>query len=213
MHTIETAPRNESELGKLGRYELRTMAQNLGLMNSEEAKGAFMQLQNPEMAKQILPALLQYDKAKGGAAPAAKPPQTPVTSETKVPVSNGAGHKQPVNKDDTQGGLGVAQLIEAITRLNVTVSEIATKLHERFDAIEATQEDHTTILRGTNRIAMTGISLSLMLAEEVLKAPRADVVRDAHSDVDGLVTVLAELDPGISNATAEEEEETEEGKE
>lgn len=201
--TIQSLPRNAEELAKKGRFELRRAAEALGLLATEETKGAFMSLSNPAMAEQVLAALQQYDKEKGGGgATAAKPPvRTPVTGEQPAA-------RQPTTASNvTAGGTavpGLAQLVEAITTLNTSIQGMDGGLTDQVQELR-------TILRGQNRILLTAMSLNLFLAEEVLKAPRNEVVKMAHEDVKALVAQLTELDPGIGDATSEEEDEAPEG--
>lgn len=216
-YNVDTAPRDAAELSKIGRFNLRNIATALGLMQNEKEKAEFMALANEQMGAVIAPVLHELDKAKNGspkgaaAKPAEQPVRTPVTSQSR-PAVQAQNQAEPA-----PGAVGVVELVRALDAVKLAVAETSQALQGRFDNVESGLETVRAILKGTNRILLTNMALSLFLAEEVLKTDRAAIIKTAHDDVQGLVASLEELDPGITSGDEEEEEEAgeeaEEGKE
>jgi hypothetical protein len=86
--SIETAPTDVAELALIGRFNVRMLAQKLGIFDSadEAARTAFLAQNFEVQCQQVSDALIEArggKKAKKGAAAAAAPARTPVNSKTK----------------------------------------------------------------------------------------------------------------------------------
>ncbi len=206
--SITDAPRDLEKLQALGRFNLRRLAEELGVFKDEATKGAFMNGTNPQMGQAVYEALVKFDAESGKASAPAAAKRTPVTNgktskppkETETPAASTPGAAPTA---------GIQELLAAIGGLK----EVVEGLSERLDGIEAGQETTNAMVSGTNRLLVTSLTLNLMLAEEVMKAPRNAVLQDAVADTEGVIATLRELDPNLvpDEAEAEEEEETETG--
>jgi hypothetical protein len=204
--TVETAPRDLEGLSVLGRFNLRNLADKLGGFPTEEAKVAFMAGTNDAQAQTVAVLLKKYDEAsgKGGKAAATtekQPPRTPVNGKAKA-----TDKAEAAPADAVTPMVGAAQLLEAMNRLNATMETF----NERLESLEVNTNELAAIARGGNRLRMIGLNLNLMLAEEVLKAPRDEVLKAAVDDVGGVIKLIESLDPSLTANGAEEEEEEEE---
>lgn len=196
---IDTAPRELEALTKTGRYNLRTVATQLGLMEGEKAKQAFMSLSQEEQAKAVLAALLEKD---GGGKKAA---------------SNGAAVRQPSNKGAkatttkaatsdaavaSAGDVGAAQVIALLSGIKESLDSLA----ERLESVEGSVEGLESHVAGTNKLVSVALSLNLTLAENILGAPPAAVLQTSIDDVAGIEPALRAF-LGEDEEGGEEEEE------
>lgn len=82
--SIQSAPREQAALAKLGHFQLRKLADALGKLQSEEEKMAFHGLTTPEAkASEVAKYLEEWDRTHGG-PPAVATPVTPVAPEAVV---------------------------------------------------------------------------------------------------------------------------------
>lgn len=200
--SVTDAPRDLDKLKALGRFNLRRLAEELGVFSTEAAKGAFMNGTNEQMGQAVYEALMKLDGESGKAAPAAAGKRTPVTNgktskpkETETTTAAPAASSAPA--------AGVQELLAAISGLKESVDSLS----ERLENLEAGQENANALVSGTNRLLVTGLVLNLMLAEEVLKGGRKDIIEAAVADSEGLIESLRELDPNLVPEEGEEEEE------
>lgn len=197
---IDTAPRDLEALTKTGRYNLRTVATQLGLMEGEKAKQAFMSLSQEDQAKTVLAALQEKD---GGGKKAA--------------ASNGAAVRQPSNKGAkaattkaatsdaavaTAGDVGAAQVIALLAGIKESLDSLA----ERLESVESNVEGLESHVAGTNKLVSVALSLNLTLAENILGAPPAAVLQTSIDDVAGIEPALRAF-LGEDEEGGEEEEE------
>jgi hypothetical protein len=207
--SITDAPRDLEKLQALGRFNLRRLAEELGVFKDEATKGAFMNGTNPQMGQAVYEALVKFDAESGKASAPAAAKRTPVTNgktskpkETETPAAS---------TPSAAPAAGIQELLGAINGLKDAIGELA----ERLENVEGYQETTNAMVSGTNRLLVTQLVLNLMLAEEVMKGGpgRRDVLEAAISDTEGVITTLRELDPDLvpDAAEAEEEEETETG--
>ena len=217
--TIETAPRTADQLAKLGRFALRTLAIQLGRMGTEEQKSAFMSLDNDRMATELLSDLLKIDKDKAGpSAPVvatATVVRTPVAEEKPVVRAPSNGATAPKSQETPARpetpSVGVAQVVQKLTDIEVALRNELVEIKDRLDAIEGEQEYTAKVSRANNSLAIIGMNLALILAEEVVKGPREEVLKAAIGDFGAVVATLAKLDPkrfdGVDAVDDEAEEE------
>lgn len=193
------APRDPNELAKVGRFKLRRLAEEMGMFTDEASKSRFMAGSNNEMA-QSLAVHLQAMDSNGGTAPAVQAPV--VVAPAQAPVA-----RQPANEAEkidqaeqqvTAGGNQAATaLLQAITSLRKEVGDLAEKFDELRSEVEAggeLQESLRESVRGTNRLSVIATALSLSLAEQVLEAPRDEVLQAAIGDQSTVAQLVAQLD-------------------
>jgi len=161
--TVETCPTTVEEIANLGRYQMRSLAEQLNIFSSGDEKQAFLRLDVPGQASEVLKAKLEYDKAKsGGGKPASKavtrtPSTTKATAAAKTTVT--ASPKETASTGgDNAGAAGAAavleklqELIDAVATANSNVDALRAEMAERF--------------AGTNRLVTTGMAISLEYAE------------------------------------------------
>lgn len=175
--SITSAPRDKDQLVRLGRFQLRALAGDLGLLGTEESKSAFMALPVDDQASAVADALKEADKSGGGkteapAAAAEKPKRSPVPQSSMKSESSSEGNGGGDNKAVLDG---LGKILEDIGN----VHEKLNVLNDR--AIKA------------EKMAAAGMTLSLMLAEEVMQgAARPDVLKAA---LDDYAEVLKSFEP------------------
>lgn len=203
--SIADAPRSAEQLSGLGRFNLRRLAEDLGLFVNEAAKGAFMNGSNQQMGQAVFEGLTKFDAEAGKGAGTAEPKRTPVnkTKATTTPKETPAA--STLAADTEQPTVGVKEILGALNALQMLMDALA----ERQDALENEQGTTNALVAGTNRLLVTNLVLNLMLAEEVMKGGpgRKDVLEAAVSDTAGVVEILKELDPNLVPEETEEEEE------
>lgn len=226
--TIQTAPRNVDDLAQIGRFQLRRLADQLGLCADEPSKQAFMGMSSPTQAQAVLAKLLEHDK--GGAngtpangavhapaqaqAPAA--PQTPpaqAAPETAAPAA--APRRQPKTVSDPgTGGDAAAQVVESLQGVASQLGALIQKFDQVAKSSDAAGASSEQVKGQVNALiaelgklnpylqnlseAMKGVvqmqcvvtTLNLMLAEQVLGAPRDEVLQAAIADAPGVQKLL-----------------------
>lgn len=70
LFTPQNAPRDAAKIIAGGTFQMRRLADSLGMLPAQEQQMAFSKLTPPERAEAILKALLEYDSKNGGAPPA-----------------------------------------------------------------------------------------------------------------------------------------------
>lgn len=225
ISSIDNAPRNLEELAKSGRFVLRTLATQLGRFKTEESKAALMSLNNEQMAAEILQDLLELDKSKGKSTsePAVaanksapqQPRQQPAEQEpaiARTPVINGSNVQKASQNGASAAPSQIAEelgkIAGALTNLNLTLKEELGEIKDRLEEIEREQERDNKIARGNNGLAIISMNLSLMLAEEVMKGPREDVLKAAIDDCASVISTLMKLDPKLEVSYEDDSEDT-----
>lgn len=181
--TPETAPRDAAELAKIGRFNLRMLAEKLGLFSDEATKAAFMSLSNEEQADNCAKALAALDgaKAPAGKAGGGTPPRTPQTSKTGPGKAAAAAGGSKVGGTATGsggggsvgGGENIGKLMAKFEELLTAVNGASSKLDEigaRVGDLENAMGSLQGTVAGNNKLAVVAIGASLKLAEEVLQA-------------------------------------------
>lgn len=167
--SVDNAPRDKAGLIEKGRFHIRELAKELGVLETEESKNAFMALTTDDMAKEVLKVLQAVDQQGGRAVPepAAPKQRTPRNEGQDVPAAtNGAG-----------GDVG-------------KVLHNQKALAEKLDGLSA---DVTTV----KSLLQVSLSLNLMLAEQVLSgANRNAVLTSAVEDAGDILKQVTEIVQG-----------------
>jgi hypothetical protein len=185
---VQTAPRDVESLSKLGRFNLRKLAEELNIFSDEKGQGEFSSGSNQEQAQAIAAALAQMDG--GGAEAASQPVRTP--SSTGKTKRQAAAAKAPVG--------GAEGLLAAINKQTAMLEEVK----EAIEALTEEVAESNVRISGNNRLVSIACSACLTLAEEVCQAPKAEVLKASIEDTATLEALMEELSP---------EEEEEEGNE
>jgi hypothetical protein len=206
--TIKNAPRDPNELAKIGRFNLRRIAEELGLFTDEASKARFMAGKNTDMAQALAVHLQQLDQ--NGGAPVVQPPNLTVVPNTPAPQrqpSNEAAKAEPAPQAQVNGNAGVVEALlkvinaqsKKIDLLTEKVEELVSETNAFGEGLEVVKE----VVRGNTRTSVISTALSLSLAEQVLQAPREEILQSAINDQTTVAALVAALD----------QEDEEEGKE
>lgn len=206
--TVDTAPRDLEGLKKIGRFNLRLVAQQLGIFATEAAKTAFMQQSNDAQAETVKKLLDAHFATKGTGT--AKPAATGRNPSTKNAGKAAAAASEPAADDNTgaaTGGKGVgggenaAKILAAIQGLR----EECAGFRESIDNLTATISQLQGISAGTNRFVAMAIGLSGKLAEQTLGASLETVLEAVVEDMPAVEAAMRTM-PGAEEEEAEEEE-------
>jgi hypothetical protein len=191
--TIATAPRDVTALKVTGRFHLRRLAEALGLLSTDALKTSFMSMAPDAMAESVCQGLRLWDANNGGGAAQPQAPApvaqqlAPAPAPAAAPAPTGRQPRTKSSESNGQDHTDNSQVLAAITALTVEVQ----KLSSTNAALSAKVDDIQKKLDDAQRLQLTGVALNLMLAEEVLKAPRPDVLETALADVQGIGQMIA----------------------
>jgi hypothetical protein len=191
--TAQTAPRDFEVLKKMGRFGLRTLAQELDIISKGEdeasiqRKSAFLGMSTDEQANAILTALKALD-AQGGAPAAAAPQQT---APAAAPATNGAAGKlqrTPVTKTESPA----AQTVAPAGNLD---------LSPFMKALQQSLENDKTIMANLVELhsqvaelrSLAGINIStlLLVAEKTVAPDREEVLNFAIEETQNVINVIS----------------------
>lgn len=212
--TVETAPRDLEGLKKAGRFNLRVLAQELGLFEKEADKTAFMQASNDQQAETVLKYLLEKDggpKATGkggGGVATGRSPSTKNAGKAAGTVSKATG--------DASAGSGGGGAAAGSTSVGAGAEKILQKLGELIEKVEgftasvdnlADRVSHLEgISAGTNRFVALSIGLSGKLAEQVLGAGLEQILDVTLDDMPAVEAAMKRMAP-VEEANEDEDEE------
>lgn len=204
--SIDTAPRDLEGLKKVGRFNLRVLAQALGVFSTEAGKAAYMQLDNDAQATAIKKLLDEhFGGSKGGAGKTAGTPsgRTPATkggAGKTTGASKTSGETTGTTSSGTGGGApsgeGAAKILAA---LQANTEEVA-GLRASIDNLAAAIEQLQGVSAGTNRFVALSIGLSGKLAEETLGAPLSQVLEAVMDDMPAVEAAMASMAEGDAPA-------------
>lgn len=211
--SIETAPRDLEALAKQGRFNLRMLAEELGVFGTEASKQSFMGMSSEQQAENLLKLLQERDKPAGkgggGGAAAGAGKRTPTTAKADAAkngkATGGAATGAGGGTQAAPAGENAGKLLEKLDAILKAQEELATRVDELTGAVEQLQ----SVGAGTNRFVTVAIGLSLKLAEQVLNAGPSQVLKAVMDDMPEVEAALAELAP----AEDADEEEAGEGEE
>lgn len=217
-YTVESAPREPEKLANIGRFQLRRLGDELGLLNTEQKKNAFMSGTPAEMAQAVSAALKIRDGggsltpvAPAPAAPAQEPPvRVPVVEEpvreprirarTEAPVQVPESSPTPALSElrnelrNVEGGIEKARAeIVGVERLvrDTSLTVLLPKLERLEEAVVGLAEQNKFLF-----------SIILMVAEQHIRdASRTEILRTAAEDVP---FVLKDLEKAIEEASPKE---------
>lgn len=208
--SVATAPRDLEALKKQGRFNLRCLAEELGVFSNEQSKSSFMSMANDAQAENIFKLLKDVDKRNGGGGGDAggaeeqpvRQPSTKTTSKkntTPAATSTGAS---PAS--DAKIGDGAAKILSAIQEQTAAIQEVGALLKELTQAVQVIDAGTERNIRFTTM----AVGLSLKLAEESLNAGADAIIPAVIDDLPIVEKHLAAV-AGIAEEDDGEEEEEE----
>ena len=212
--TPETAPRDLAGLKNQGRFNLRILAQQLGALEQEASKTAFMQQSSDEQAATVLRLLQERDgtagktsKGAGGGSPR-QPSTKGAAGKTSTPAgggkaqgeaTQGSGGGGTANGAGTALGAGAEKLLAAINTLSTKVDAF----HGVLEGLQTQVSQLQGISAGTNRFVALSIGLAGKLAEQTLGASLEQILDIVLEDMPAVEAAMQKMAP------ADEEEESE----
>lgn len=215
--SLETAPDNYEDMLKLGRFNLRLLAQALGVFSTEQKKSAFMQSKNEEQATELL-ALVQAQR--GGGKKPARQPATSKAGTTRKPSNAAAAAETSEPAEDTRAPVNdpaasrapataaVAAGTSKSLELLKTVAERCEGMISHTGNVESALAGLQSSIESLSAAVMFNSALTLMSIEQATagQMSREDIVSMALEEIPGIKAVLE------ANAPTDEEY-TEEGNE
>lgn len=217
--TVATAPRDLEGLKKAGRFNLRVLAQELGIFNSETDKTSFMQASNDQQAETVLKYLQEKDggpknTGKGGGGATGRSPST--KNAGKGPAGKATGEAAAGTGG---GGAAAASGTGGSATVGAGAEKILTKLQELIEKVDGFQGSVDNLAErvsslegisaGTNRFVALSIGLAGKLAEQVLGASLEQILDVTLEDMPTVEAAMKRMAP----AEDEEGEDSDEGNE
>lgn len=168
--SVKDAPRDTKGLAEAGRFPRKQLAKALGMLDTEEKVAGWSTLSDDDQVKELHTALAAYDKEGGGGSSTAtdsKPKRTPSTKGSES-SNNGNGGGDASSAD--------------VTKILQNQKEILAGL----EVIIANQDR-------TERLAVLALTLNLNLAEQVLSAPRTDVMEACVDEMKQTVELVGKV--------------------
>ena len=180
--TVDSAPREADKLANIGRFQLRRLAEALGLCDTEQKKSAFMAGTPNEMAQAVALAL----KIKDGGSP-------PVKESNGVNGSNGSnGHakaeapaEEPVREPRTETKVRTpatktaepkASPMADLKELREMVTQVVDPVNGALVAVNVKLDQIAAVVIGLQEQNKFLFALVGMLSEQVINASRADIL-------------------------------------
>lgn len=171
--SFENAPRDVEQLMGFGRYSLRNLAYEIGMISKDDpaAVTAFDKLSLRERAQNVFNALAQLDKknsAESGEKPAPKGKREPVRPKEDKPA---AAKKEPVKEPVKTNGGGVeAVLLEQLAELK--------KVVEAQGQVLATVRSQ---LQMVIRISKANMYMNGLVGEHIMQGDINDMISDGFA--------------------------------
>lgn len=194
--TKETCPTTEAEIIATGRFNMRLIAEQFGMLADAGDKQSFLAMSTEGQAKAILAKKLEFDKqTKGGSGKAATTKAAPVTRTPVTSKSNktNAGPKEEESAGNSggTGGDGKAGLavLEKLGEILEAVANNTASVEALRDEVAAVQAQGA----GTNLLARVAICVSLQMAGNLANAAPTSVLTAAIADLGDIEPQLSEI--------------------
>jgi hypothetical protein len=214
--SIQDAPRDAGQLEKIGRFQRRNLADQLGLLQDADARAAFMALNDAAQAQALATQLKAHDESGGAtkangishAAPAQAPAAQAPPAQAVATAPTGL-RRQPRNSTTAAAAaaaVGEPQATQAPQQPGVTTMAANVDLTPVLTALQAVlknQTDILTVLKNQGQeldyIKYTnGVTVATMLtmAEQTFGDGSDDfrekVINSALEDTEGVQAYLEE---------------------
>ena len=213
--SVDNAPRDLESLKKVGRFNLRILAQEAGAFATEESKSAFMAASSDDQAQTVCTLLQERDKASKGGAAGGQPVRQPSNKGSKKNAAAANGAAGPATTTtagpaaSAPAGDGALKMLAAIQELSAQNQGLREQVAELTSHVKQLQR----ISSGTNRFVTLAIGLNLKLAEQVLQASPEQVLGVVIEDLPVVENALMSFAPASDEDDGEDEEEEDEGNE
>jgi hypothetical protein len=206
--SLETAPTTLEEMLKIGRFNFRLLAQELGLFADDTAKASFMQLSNEGQAKALLDAATKLrggGKGKPAAAAGAgatqrtpatgktggrKPATETAASTTQAQVEDPAAARAPATAAAAAGAANTVKLMQTIAKTCEGIEGAISGTNQSVVELQSTLESMNLALWFNT--ALTLLQIEHTLAGEV---SRDDIIEMALSEIPNLKNVIGTNQP------------------
>jgi len=219
-YTIDTAPRDVDTLSKLGRFQLRRLADELKILDDDEKKQSFQGSTPREMAETLVTAFKQYDAAKSGAPkngangmahfnggnhahepadqavseePVQEVVREPVTSKTRAKASPTTPSPASQETSIPVGVVDLSPVLQALEAQQTALNGLAKVFKEDNRGYQKRVEDMSTAILSVAQTQRYLISLVVMLCENSpsINASRWDILTTAVEDAEGILKDLS----------------------
>lgn len=187
--TVQTAPRDPSELVKQPRFMLKRLATELGLFQTDDQKVAFIDASSEVQAATLAAGLQEFDKTGGVPAQAPSQPTTSQAASTTAPetTAGGAPPRTPKNgtkkPDATNGAENDSGLAQALLATMKTLVEELAAIRKQLGQMEAIAAGrHQTVEKTMADVAgvvKTCLAANIVLAENLLSMPPSTLLEEA----------------------------------
>lgn len=195
--TAESAPRDPMVLATIGRYQLRRLAADIGLSDTDEKKAAFASSTPDEMAQAVSVALKLLDASRGKSPQSElvqpKPEEELVQQATDpaytvIPVTEAAPLREPVTRGRPPKAKEVTEMpqTEELGKLRMEIarlSDVLTGLQQHIKSDNYANSLYS-LAREMHDISVQQemlLSLLLLVAEEVKVDTRDNLLKKAFT--------------------------------
>lgn len=196
--TIATAPLDLSQLTRAGRFNLGSLADELGLRSTPETKESFTKMTTEEQAGAVLTALKNLQSqggipapTNGASAPISVPIQqtAPVADPPKRTPRNSGNQGEP---SKSSGGDDVGKILEEIKKVLHNDGVLDTKIEELRAGVAKTNE----VLSGIRDLLMLNTATVAAVGEQVLDQPLQNVLAYAADNLKLVTNAIDEMQGG-----------------
>ncbi len=191
--TFADAPRDLDGILKLGRFQMRLLADEVPAYSNGDEKQAFLKMDSPGQAAAIYKAVQERDKReKGGGGGSSSKTTTAKPAVSRTPSNKGAT-KENVESPASTGGGDVGSNTAALFALLKELKDGQTDLEAKIDALTESQDTIQGQIAGNNKLVSVGISLALQMSEQVLNASAEQVLTLAIEQLPNIEETLNNL--------------------
>ena len=200
--TPATAPRDHAQLIRLGRFQLRQLAQDVGLMSDEDRKSSFTAHTVDQQAQDVLTALIALDRGAtispapvaAAAAPVETPPAPPAEKAPSKRTPRNSGGAPAAEVPAQPAAATMVDLSPVVALLDELKSKSLgndVTIASRLDTTIATLNAISAKVDGLQNILAANLTLGLMLAEQVLGGGRDEVLGVVLEDMKDVLAKVA----------------------
>jgi hypothetical protein len=191
--TIERAPRDRDELARVGRYQLHLLAEQLGAVDTPDAKAAWNRASQEERVDRVHALLLERDRAPRTAAPVTSLPargatHAPAVRPDAVAAARAAAAPAPPARPPAPQPAGDPELLAGVHRLLDETRGLCERVDRKLDASvlggDGLAVDVAALTKSVHALAgATEITLGmlLLLVRRQLKIEPAAAIAQARA--------------------------------
>jgi hypothetical protein len=205
--TPETAPRDKNTLLKEGVFQLRLLAEKLGVFEDPALTESWHQLTKEKRVDELL-RLLQAHDGKGGAKPAADAVSTatvPAVNPEALAAAQAAASTAPAatpkrtppaakangaSNTNGQGSPDLSDVTAKLSELQTAVAGIKASVEVSQQPLAASVAALQATVAAQQDVILQLLVINLMIAEQTLGAGRSELIDAAVADMPGLASSL-----------------------